>query len=128
MLLICLLAYAGIGEAIALTALVAASEYNRRFADRKAFLYWHDLVWVAVIQFTWPLTAWAIVPYSISKWRRAVQNELCVCGHRRSIHESGKLLCHYLVRSSRWVVFGEGDEFVFCECPKFTTPKIVRNR
>lgn len=127
----CIPAYLLIGEAIAITTLVAASEYNRRFVQRpqNAYIHWKDLIWVAVIQLTWPLTTWAIVPYSIQMWRRAVRNEECLCGHPRKDHgEDYVTSCNAKRYRPEWLVRGEGEEFILCECPKFTAPSVRPGR
>lgn len=127
-----ILGYLLVGELLAVGFVVTTELYNRRFVGIVRPT-WCDLGLFLVAQLIWVALVPTLVPYLVVIWRRAVAAELCVCGHSRARHQdseypSGEAYtpCDYQMVSSRFLVSGEGEQFVYCKCPKFTNPKVTR--
>lgn len=120
-----ILAYLLIGEIPAVAFWFWAQVYCDRFIG-KVKPDWRDLRWLVGVQVLWPVALLCAV-FPVVLWRRAVNNEVCVCGHRRSMHFEG-YSCRTEYRSSQWIVNGEGPEYVDCQCPKFTMPAVRKRR
>jgi hypothetical protein len=119
-----ILGYLLVGDAVGLALYFWAAVYCWRFVGNVR-PRWTDLAVVVLAQLLWPIAMLVLCPYTSHRWRRAVQNEICLCGHRRADHDG---VCNYKIRSARWLVNGEGDEFFYCECPVFTLPNVRPRR
>lgn len=123
-----ILGYLLVGEifAVAFTSWMAC--FNNRFVAAAVRPAWRDLRIYLAVQLLWPATIFVLFPLTIRLWRRAVQNEICVCGHRRASHLDDGSECLHATYRAQWVVSGEGPDLVQCNCPKFTLPNVRPRR
>lgn len=123
-----ILGYLIVGELCAIAFVVWVACFNNRFVSRVPRPTWRDLRIYTAVMLLWPGAIFVLLPLTIRLWRRAVQNEICLCSHTRRQHSGLDDRCMQQTASAAFLVSGEGPEHFYCRCPRFTLPNVRPRR